>query len=160
MDAILNTVNRVQADNVVTTQFYFTTNDNNTEIKGYSENGVTSFSGVSRDNSIIKILTGEQYQDIVQLLLRAVNNRTIERNYFKLYSELLEGTITDDEFEKEIEENEDNYVISNDVTPLKQDVAYALKLSKKILDVKTTEDISSLFSFNSLKLDKLIIENE
>ena len=54
---------------------------------------VTAFAGVA-DNKAVSIITSMDRMS--QLLLRAVNNRTRERNYFRLYSQLLDKEISDD----------------------------------------------------------------
>lgn len=147
------------SDNVSST-FYFSSNDSNVQIQGvHDSKGNTVFSGVSRDNSIFKILNVDISPKVYELLKRAINNRTIERNYFRLYSELLDGTITEEEFDKEIEENESEYVISNNIIPSKEELMLALNISDDIKDVKTSEDISSLYSFNSIVVDKLLMNN-
>ena len=60
----------------------------------------TAFVGVA-DNKAVNMVTSMDRMS--QLLIRAVNNRTRERNYFKLCNQLLDKEITDEEFEKEIE---------------------------------------------------------
>lgn len=47
----------------------------------------TAFVGVA-DNKAVNIVTSMNRMS--QLLIRAVNNRTRERNYFRLYNQLLE----------------------------------------------------------------------
>lgn len=70
-----------------------------------------------------------------ELLMRAVNNRTRERNYFRLYSSLLQGYISEEQFDKEIETKEDDYVISENMDADLTDINMALCLSEKIKDV-------------------------
>lgn len=95
-------------------------------------------------------------EKLANLLVEAVNNRTRERNYFRKYIELLEGEISEDEFEKEIIENEDEYVRSLDKSPDLVDLKLALSIAHKIKDIKTLDDFTSLFSFNEQIVEKQI----
>ena len=83
-----------------------------------------------------------------ELLIKAVNNRTRERNYFKKLVELFQGEVTEEEFDKAIEENEDDYVITADVTPSREDLMLACEAAKQIKDVRDLDDFAALFSFN------------
>lgn len=94
--------------------------------------------------------------DILDLLIRAVNNRTIERNYFRLYSQLLEGNISEDCFDKEIEEHENDYVIETGEKPSLKDINIALHLAPRIKNINNSTDLSTLFSFDPDETDKLI----
>lgn len=47
-----------------------------------------------------------------KLLMRALNNRTRERNYANICLMLAEGQISEEEFEREISTNENRYVVS------------------------------------------------
>ena len=71
--------------------------------------GNVVFSGVSEGVSVINRMIGTDYSVMLDLMTRAVNNRTRQRNYFQLQSSMLEGLISEDEFYKRIEENEDDY---------------------------------------------------
>lgn len=132
-------------------------------IRTYQKEGDNKvfFHGVSIDSTLIEKIIRPNFKDVFELLLRAVNNRTKERNYFRLYCEMLEETISEDEFNKELDENESNYVLDGDEEPTEDKMRIALGLSTMIKDVNTSEDISSLFSFDSTKTDKVIkaIEN-
>ncbi|WP_195552971.1 hypothetical protein [Bacteroides eggerthii] len=112
--------------------------------------------GVSNGDSFINQITGKSFENIYNFLIKAVNNRTVERDYFRLYSELASGMISEEEFEKEIDENEDNYVIQNNIIPSKEDLQLALNIARDIKEVDTSEDLSSLFSFNSIEIEKLL----
>lgn len=94
--------------------------------------------------------------DMIEMLIRAVNNRTIERNYFKLNCDLLSGNISEEDFNKTIDNNIDDYVIDSDIVPNINELEKALLLAKDIKDVENSEDLSSLFSYNSIEIDKLL----
>ncbi|ERT60311.1 hypothetical protein HMPREF1254_0622 [Prevotella sp. BV3P1] len=83
-----------------------------------------------------------------ELLIKAVNNRTRERNYFKKLVELFQGEVTEEEFDKAIEENEDDYVVTADGTPSREDLMLACEAAKQIKDVRDIDDFAALFSFN------------
>ena len=117
---------------------------------------ITIFAGVSKNNSFIDRFTGKSFQKPYELLIKAINNRTVERDYFRLYSELASGIISEEDFNKELDENEDNYVIQNDIIPTMEELKIAIMLVQEIKDVNTSEDLSSLFSFNSIEIDRLL----
>lgn len=111
----------------------------------------TAFVGVA-DNKAVNMVTSMDRMS--QLLIRAVNNRTRERNYFKLCNQLLDKEITDEEFEKEIDENEDNYVLSNNEEADMNDIEVALSLCDYLKDVKDVDDMADLFSFSDNSIRK------
>lgn len=114
----------------------------------------TAFVGVA-DNKAVNMVTSMDRMS--QLLIRAVNNRTRERNYFKLCNQLLDKEITDEEFEKEIDENEDNYVLSNNEEADMNDIEVALSLCDYLKDVKDVDDMADLFSFSDNSIRKSLI---
>lgn len=115
----------------------------------------TAFVGVA-DNKAVNMVTS--IDRMSQLLIRAVNNRTRERNYFKLYNQLLEKEITDDEFDKEIDEHEDDYVVSNNEEADMNDIEVALSLCPYLKDVKDVDDMADLFSFSGNSIRKSLVE--
>lgn len=92
----------------------------------------------------------------VELLIKAVNNRTRERNYYKKYIELLDEEITSEEFDKEIEENEDLYVISQNDDASREEIWQAIELSPRLMDVNDVDDMANLFSFSEICIQKSI----
>lgn len=141
---------------------HFTSSSGNLSVSAShnTNDGVTIFAGVSKNNAFFEFLNGGIAGKMHDLFIRAINNRTIERNYFRLYIDLLEDVITEEEFNKELEEHEDDYVIQNDIYPSKEDLELALRLSDSIKDVQSSEDISSLFSFNSTIVDELLLTDK
>jgi hypothetical protein len=120
-----------------------------------SNERVTTFAGVVRNE--VFFVDGIN-DNIKELLVTAVNNRTRERNYFKKYVELLEGTISDDEFDKAIEDNEDDYVIPEDKEPTLEDVQCVLEMAPELKDVDSVEDLASLFSFKPNSMQKCLMK--
>lgn len=97
------------------------------------------------------------FQDhVLDIMAIAVNNRTRERNYFKLYSTLLEQKISDEEFDKIIDENPDTYVQESyrDFSPLEIEVAK--RASEKIMDVEDVSDLATLFSISNKSIQKCL----
>ena len=125
----------------------------NVKVAAISDGVRTAFVGVA-DNKSINIVTSVNRMS--QLLIRAVNNRTRERNYFRLYSQLLEGEITDEDFDKEIDDNENEYVVANNETADKTDIEIALSVSPQLMDVKDVDDMTDIFSFDSRSIRKSI----
>lgn len=118
------------------------------------------FAGVSSGTSIINRIAGIDYEEMLELMTRAVNNRTRQRNFFRLQNSLLEGEINEEEFYTTIDENADDYVIEETENPSTERLFHALELSKNIKDVNSSEDLSSLFSFDSLNITDKLLEIE
>ncbi|MDR2816536.1 MAG: hypothetical protein LBB62_07535 [Proteiniphilum sp.] len=112
----------------------------------------------SNDNEYVDIISGKSYEEALNMMIKAVNNRTRERNYFKLYINLLDGSMTDEEFDQEIEVNENNYIVNETEMANLHRVSLALQLSKHIMNVDSINDLSSLFSFNPNSLEQLALE--
>lgn len=113
----------------------------------------TVFAGVADNNVIDMVFSLDRMS---QLLIRAVNNRTRERNYFRKYTELLEGDITEEEFDREIEEHEDDYVVSNNEDADAEDIKIAMFLAQYLKDVDYADDMSDIFSFSNESVRKSI----
>ena len=92
----------------------------------------------------------------IDLLIRAFNNRTRQYNFFKLYSDLLDGSISEDEYDRELDENEDKYVIPEPKETSPSDIEIAYYLSERMDGVDSTEDFTSLFSISDNSLSKLL----
>lgn len=138
---------------------YDVSNRNNAQwhILVQEDNDITHFAGVGPTASIQGFFTRIVHVDrLSELLIRAVNNRTRERNYFKKLVEFFQDEITEEEFDKEIEENENEYVITTNEIPTREDLALACEVSKYIKDVKDVDDFSALFSFNQESMIKEI----
>lgn len=112
-----------------------------------------TFAGVANKARFFSISTADRLKD---LMTRAINNRTRERNYFKLYCDMLGGNITEDEFDREIEQNEDKYIIKQDCDASIEDIEVALELSPSIMDVKSPDDMAEIFSFSEKSMQKSI----
>lgn len=116
----------------------------------------TAFAGVADNNVVNNICFIDRMSE---LLIRAVNNRTRERNYFRLCNRLLENEISEQEFDKEIEDHEDEYVVSNNEEADTADIKTALFLSRQLKDVKDVDDMADLFSFSNKSMTKSLEEN-
>lgn len=127
----------------------------NFKIVTMSDGVHTAFVGVA-DSKAVNMVTSMDRMS--QLLIRAVNNRTRERNYFRLYNQLLDKEITDEEFDKEIDENEDDYVVSNNEEANINDIEVALSLRPYLKDVKDVDDMADLFSFSGNSIRKSLAE--
>lgn len=118
-----------------------------------TDGNVTAFAGVAKNNT----LNIERSVDRVgALLLRAVNNRTRERNFFRLYTDLLEQNITEEEYSRQLEEQQDEYVLPLPVDADMTDIETAVQLSKHIKGVKSMDDFQSLFSFSDGSIHRAI----
>ena len=139
--AVSNTPVTVTVESTARTQFkdgFFVRlipNDTHTIFAGAFDNSITP--------RVISVLEGTRER----LLVDAVNNRTRERNYYQLYSRLLENEITDEEFDSEIDEHPDDYMISTDKIPSELEFHEAIALADHLKGVETSGDIETLFSF-------------
>lgn len=112
-----------------------------------------TFAGVANKARFFSISTADRLKE---LMTRAINNRTRERNYFKLYCDMLGGNITEDEFDQEIEQNEDKYIIKQDCDASIEDIEVALEVSPSIMDVKSPDEMAEIFSFSEKSMQKSI----
>lgn len=140
MRQIINDIKESQREPV--NVFYVKTDGIN--LVAASDNTSTSFVGIAKNEDFYRCFNDEQ----VNLLIDAVNNRTRERNYFRLLSKYLSEEISDAEFEKEIEDNERLYVIDASKVPTQSQLMVAAELSKRIIDIESADDFLSLFSFS------------
>ena len=127
-------------------------------VETVESNNMYYFFGVSSEKSFIKNLTGETFNRYIDLLFTAINNRTKELNYSRLYCDLLEGLITEEDFEQEIDSNENRYVMIGDDIPSDEDLNLLLNASSRLNDIINSEDLATLFSFNSEYVDKKLLE--
>ena len=112
------------------------------------------FSGVAAEESFTNLTLTEDNK--TDLLIRAINNRTRERNYFKLLSSLLENEISEEEFDQEIDQNEDEYVVSTDQKVDLNSLKFILSNYKRIKDVNDMDDLSALFSLDMEYVNSII----
>lgn len=96
---------------------------------------------------------------LVDLYIRAINNRTRELNYLKLYSQLLRGDISDNYFNEEIDKNEDDYIIPAGSDADSDEIELALQIAPNIKGVETVEDFMYLFSFSDKSVRKYMAQN-
>ena len=87
--------------------------------------------------------------DVERTMLVRANNRTRERNYANICLQLAEGQITEEEFENEIMNNENKYVISFADKTSPEEIQIAAQLAAGVLDIETEEDFRELFSISS-----------
>lgn len=106
----------------------------------------TYFAGVAENEKFAHLMARSKMRE--KLLLDAVNNRTRERNYYILYSRLADGEITDEDFDRLLDENPDNYVVNTFISPSVEEFEEAWALSKQILNVESVGDVEILFSFD------------
>ena len=118
----------------------------------------TLFEGACVGNYFFRHLIGDYYGILRNTLIQAINNRTRERNYFRLYSELLEDSISEEQFEKELKDNPDEYIIKLDHHPTQEEIQIALNASEDIKDLSSLEDLQTLFSFAPEQVKQLLIQ--
>ncbi len=114
------------------------------------------FVGSYKGDSFTTILNSFIPENVLNLLVRAINNRTVERNYFRLYSQLLEGNLTEEAFDKEIELHEDDYVITTENKPQIEEMRTILRIADRIKDLNNSSDLSLLFSFDPDETDRVL----
>lgn len=146
-----STINEIRESQLGPDKILFLKSDG-VSVVAASNEVYTSFVGIATNEGFNRNFNDEP----VKLLITAVNNRTKERNYFQLLSKYLGNEITEDEFEKEIENNESIYVIDPSVNPTKSQLRNAAILSKSIIGIESIDDFMSLFSFSEESAVKLL----
>lgn len=121
-----------------------------------------SFAVSIEDGDTVNLLThdGRKFKHAIDMLVQAFNNRTRQRNYFRLYCDLLDGQLSDEDFDKEIDEHPDDYVVGNENKPTKEDLEMAIILAHRMKDIDDMTDLSMAFSFDMEEADKLAIQIE
>ena len=69
---------------------------------------------------------------------------------------MLDGNISEEEFDKEIEQNEDKYLIRQDKDASIEDIEVALEVSPSLMDVTSPDDMAEVFSFSEKSMQKSI----
>ena len=133
-------------------------NTNSIKMVAIGDDRRTRFAGVVENGSISIIAT--ESDRLNELLITAVNNRTRERNYFKKYAELLEGELSDEEFDREIDSNKDEYVVPAGKDADIRDIELAMQVTPRLKGVQSTDDFTALFSFSDTAIRKCITEKE
>lgn len=131
-------------------------NTNSVKMVAVSDDRLTKFAGVA-ENGTISIVSTESDR-LSELLIRAFNNRTREYNYFKRYSELLEGELSEDDFDNEIERNKDDYVVPAGKDADIRDIELAMQVVPRLKGIQSTDDFTALFSFSDRTIQKCIAE--
>lgn len=129
------------------TQYVAITNQHDTYFAGHTTKGVLS-----------SWIMGDIPQRIVDLMVKAINNRTRERNFNRLSEQLASGEITEEEFDRAIDENEDEYVIKCDIKPSEMDMKVAAYLAPQLMGVEDTDDLAVLFSFDEMVIRQFLKE--
>lgn len=131
----------------------FISHDNKMHMVVVQDEEITQFAGVASTNFFRIPMVPAR---MVDLLVKAFNNRTRERNYFRLYCQLLGEEITDDEFDNEIGMNESLYVVEAPEKMSAEDVFIAMRLSDRMMDIRTTDDFSSVFGIDDSSIDNYV----
>jgi len=120
------------------------------------ESGITASVTVNINQQMLIIHADDRIIDIMTI---AINNRTRERNYFKLYCQLLQNEISEADFNRMIDENPNEYVPEeyHNYGPL--EIALARKASENIMDVADLNDMASLFSISMGSIRKCLPAN-
>lgn len=114
------------------------------------------FQGHTSCRILVDLLSGESISRFRNLAIRAINNRTRERNFARLCDKLSSGEIDDRTYESLLEEDSDEYIIKCDVKPTEQDLKMAASLAPDLMDVSDTDDLAILFSFDETEIRKFI----
>ncbi len=108
----------------------------------------TFFAGHTTKGVLSSWIMGEIPQKLIELAVRAINNRTRERNFSRLGEQLASGEITEEDYDCAIDEHEEEYVIKCDIKPSEMDIKMAATLAPQIMDVEDIDDLAVLFSFD------------
>lgn len=133
-------------------------NGADTQYYAICKEGNTVFAGHTTDSALTGWVMGEIPQRLLELSASAINNRTRERNFFRLSEQLSSGEISEDEYERELDEREDEYVIKCNVRPSVLDLKIAASLAPHLMDVEDTDDLAVLFSFEEAAIRRYLGE--
>lgn len=97
-------------------------------------------------------------QQQFELLITAFNNRTRELNYYILYSRLLDGFVTEKEFNDEIEKNPDKYAVGSPKPRTEDEIMYAALIGQNLMGVDETGEFQALFEIDDESLIKFMNE--
>lgn len=114
------------------------------------------FQGHTSYSVLVDLLSGDSVNRFRNLAIRAINNRTRERNFSRLSEMLASGDITEQVYEESLEKDADKYIITCDIKPTEQDIKMASSLATELMDVEDTDDIAVLFSFEESEIRKFI----
>lgn len=118
----------------------------------------TEFSGKVKNDILMELFSSQVPVSILNLAITAINNRTRERNFARLIGQLSMGIISEEEFDKEIKDNAEKYVVKCNIKPSPIEISNALKLSKEIIDVDDTNDFSVLYSFDESQINSVLVK--
>ena len=127
------------------TQYIAIQNQEDTYFAGHTTKGVLSSWSM-----------GDIPQRVIELAVKAINNRTRERNFYRLSEQLASGEISEEEYDRTLDEHEDEYVIKCEVKPSEMDMKVAAHLASRIMDVEDTDDLAVLFSFDESEMRKIL----
>lgn len=86
-----------------------------------------------------------------------INNLFKKTNFLQLTIQLLEEQITEEEYEKEIKDNTNKYVIEiNDYFTDQRDIGILFDIVKKISHTLTLDEVAEISSLNSYNIEKNI----
>ena len=142
---------------ITVTSDSFNANVLTVERDGYQQHLVIAS---SINGKFMDVITGQWAEEALNLLTIAVNNRTRERDYFRLYCDMLDGSITEEDFDREIEQHPEEYIVDESSTPSQCTVGLALRLAENIKSVSGIDDLNSLFSFDPNAVNSLIRVND
>jgi len=92
--------------------------------------------------------------------IRAIKNLKIQNNFYELALQLEEGQITEEEYNNEIDEHPEKYVVSVEYLEDPNDIGILREILKKVGLEFNVDEASELFSIESEDLEKKIIEKK
>lgn len=116
----------------------------------------TFFAGHTTKGVLSSWIMGDIPQRTVELAINAINNRTRERNFSRLGEKLASGEISEDEYDRTLQEHEDEYVIKCNIKPSEMDMRLAAHLAPRLMDVDDTDDLAVLFSFDESEIRRFL----
>ncbi len=109
-------------------------------------------------SSVWNFFSDELPKRVFGLAIKAINNRTRERNFARLNNNLSMGIISEAEYDEELTNNEDKYVVKCDNKPTEFEIKASLQIASEVIDVEDTDDLSVLFSFDETALSSYLIK--
>lgn len=92
--------------------------------------------------------------------IRAIKNLKIQNNFYELALQFEEGQITEEEYNEEIDNHPDKYVVNEGYLEDPADIGIIRDIMKKIGLEFSVDEASEIFSIEPENLESNIIENE
>lgn len=117
---------------------------------------------ITLEREVVNVDTNSSYTSKLELqfdtlkenlYLRAIRNLHKKISFIKLYNQLLEGDITEEDYEKELSERSDKYAIEVKINDNYDEFSTIVDIARKIQEEITIDEASEMFGISLSKKD-------